>query len=49
MLGLIAALVFRHFNHERNYKACRKGTIYGFVTLGVILLIFLILLLLVVI
>lgn len=49
VLGLIAALVFRHFNHERNYKACKKGTIYGFVTLGVILLIFLILLLLVVI
>ncbi len=49
VLGLIAALVFKHFNHVRNYKACKKGTIYGFVTLGVILLIFLILLLLVVI
>ena len=32
ILGLIAAGVFRHFNHIRNYKACKKGAIAGIVT-----------------
>ncbi len=49
VLGIIAALVFKHFKHLRNYKACRKGALIGFATIGVILLIFLLFLLLVVI
>ena len=32
LLGLIAAVVFRKFNHIRNYKACKKGAIAGLVT-----------------
>ena len=46
LLGLIGALIFRHFNHFRNYKSCMKGTVIGFIVLGVILAIFLLLLLL---
>lgn len=49
VLGLIAALVFRHFKHYRNYKACKKGTIAGFAVLGIILALFLFFLILVVI
>lgn len=45
LLGLIAAVVFRKFNYIRNYKACRKGALIGFVTIGVIILLFLLLLL----
>ncbi len=44
ILGIIGALIFRHFNYIRNYKACWKGAIIGLVTLAVILVIFLILL-----
>ena len=47
--GLIAALVLKHFRYIRNYKACKKGAIAGFITLGVIVLLFLLLLLLAVI
>lgn len=47
LLGIIAGLLFKKHNHIRNYKACRKGAIIGFITLGVILAIFLILLLMV--
>ena len=46
ILGLIGALVFRHFHHFRNYKACMKGTVIGFILIGAILAIFLLLLLL---
>ena len=49
VLGLIAAFVFRKFNYMRNYKACKKGAIIGFIVIGVILLLFLLLLLLAVI
>ena len=49
ILGLIAGAVFRKFNYIRNYKMCRKGAIIGFITIGVILAIFLLLLLLAVI
>ncbi len=49
LLGLIGGLIFRHYNHFRNYKACMKGTVIGFITIGVILAIFLLLLLFVVI
>ncbi len=47
VLGLIATLVFKHYKHFRNSKMCKKGTIAGFVVLGVLLAIFLLLLLLV--
>ena len=40
ILGLIAAGVFRHFHHIRNYKACKKGAIAGLITLVVIILFF---------
>ncbi len=49
IFGAIAALIFKHIHYYRNYKACKKGAKYGFITIGVILAIFLILLLLVVI
>ncbi len=47
VLGLIATLVFKHYKHFRNSKMCKKGTIAGFVVLGVLLAFFLLLLLLV--
>ncbi len=47
-LGLIAMLIFNKFNHKRNARACKKGAIYGLVTIGVILAIFAILLAMVV-
>ena len=40
LLGLIGAVVFRKFNHIRNYKACKKGALIGLATLGVILAFF---------
>ncbi|MGN0164876.1 MAG: ATP-binding cassette domain-containing protein [Lachnospiraceae bacterium] len=49
VFGLIAAVIFKHHNYIRNYKACRKGAIAGFITFGVIIALFLILLLLMVI
>ncbi len=49
VFGIIAAFVYKHFNYIRNYKACKKGAIAGFVTIGVLILLFLLLLLLVVI
>ena len=48
LLGLAGALLFKKFHHMRNYKACRKGAIAGFIFLAVILAIFLLLLLLMV-
>ena len=44
ILGLIAAFLFKKFHHTRNYKQCRKGAIAGFVLIGVVLAIFLLLL-----
>ena len=40
ILGLIAAGIFRHFHHIRNYRACKKGAIAGLITLAVIVLFF---------
>ena len=47
--GLIAAFIFRKINHIRNYRACKRGAIAGLITLGVIVVIFLLLILLAVI
>ena len=41
--GLIAAFIFKRINYIRNYKACKKGAIAGLITLGVIIVIFLLL------
>lgn len=49
VFGIIAAFVFKHFNYIRNYKACKKGAIAGFVTIAVLILLLLLLLLLVII
>lgn len=49
ILGLPAAYIFKAHNYIRNFKMCKKGAIAGFITLGVIIVIFLILLLLAVI
>lgn len=49
VLGLIAGFVFRHFHYMRNYKMCKKGAIIGFLVLGVILALFLLLIILAVI
>ena len=40
LLGLIAAVVFRKFNHIRNYKACKKGAIIGLCTFAAVILFF---------
>ena len=40
LLGLIAAVVFRKFNHIRNYKACKKGALIGLATIGAIIIFF---------
>ena len=45
ILGLIAAGVFRHFNHIRNYKACRKGAVIGLITFAAIIAFFALMLL----
>ena len=44
LLGLAGMLLFRHFHHFRNYRACKKGTIAGFAVIGIILAAFLLLL-----
>jgi len=49
VIGIIAAQVFKKKRYYRNYKACRKGAIIGFVLIGIILVLFLLLLLLAVI
>lgn len=45
ILGLPAAYIFKSHNYIRNFRACRKGSVAGFITIGAILLLFLILLL----
>ena len=45
ILGIIGALLFKRFKHFRNYKACRKGALIGFGTIGAIIVLFLIFLL----
>lgn len=49
ILGIIAAMLFKHFHHFRNYKACKKGAVMGFIALAIILAIFALLLVLAVI
>ena len=49
LLGLIAGFVFRHFNHIRNYKACKKGALIGFAVIGAVVLLFCLMLVLAVI
>ena len=46
LLGLIGAVIYRKRNYIRNYKACKKGAVIGFITLGVILAIFVLLIVL---
>ena len=46
LLGLIGGLVFKKFKHIRNYKACLKGAIAGFITFAAIIAIFCLLLVL---
>ncbi len=43
ILGIIAAPIFRKHNHIRNYKACKKGAIAGFIFIGVLIVLFLLL------
>ena len=45
ILGIIAAVAFRSKNYIRNYKACKKGAIIGFIVLGIIIVAFFLLLL----
>jgi len=49
LLGLIAAVVFRKFNHIRNYKACKKGALIGLATFAAVILFFVLMLILAVI
>lgn len=49
IFGVIAAFAFKHYNYIRNYKACKKGAIAGFVTIVVLILLLLLLILLAVI
>ena len=49
LLGLIAAAVFRRFNHIRNYKACLKGALIGFAAFAAVILFFALMLVLAVI
>lgn len=49
ILGLPAALILKKRNYIRNYKMLKKGAIAGFITIGAIILLFLLLLLLAVI
>ncbi|MCD8327123.1 MAG: ATP-binding cassette domain-containing protein [Lachnospiraceae bacterium] len=45
ILGLIAAFLFRKKNYMRNYHACLKGAIYGFITWAVLIILLLLLML----
>jgi len=45
LLGLIGGLIFRKFNHIRNYKACKKGAIAGIITFVAIIAFFALMLL----
>ena len=46
ILGLIAGLIFKHFKHIRNFKACRKGALIGLGVIGALIALYLLLLLL---
>lgn len=45
IFGLIGWLLFKHFKYYRNYKACKKGTLWGLGILGGIIVLYLLLLL----
>ena len=45
VFGIIGGLIFKKFKHIRNFKACMKGAIAGFCTIGAIALLFALLLL----
>jgi len=45
IFGLIGGFIFKKFKHMRNFKACLKGAIAGFCTIGAIALLFALLLL----
>ena len=45
LLGLLGGLVFKKFNHIRNYKACLKGALIGFGVIGAVILFFALMLL----
>lgn len=38
--GIIAAYIFKKHNYIKNLRACKKGAIAGFITIGAILLLF---------
>ena len=40
VFGLIGGFIFKKFKHIRNYKACKKGAIAGFATIGGIVALF---------
>ena len=44
VLGIIAALVFKKIRYYRNYRACKKGAVIGFITIAAIIVFFLLLL-----
>ena len=46
LLGLIGGLIFKKFNHIRNYKACKKGAIIGIITFAAVVAFFALMLLL---
>ena len=45
LLGLLGGLVFKKFNHIRNFKACLKGALIGLAVIGVVILFFALMLL----
>ncbi len=45
VFGIIGAYIFKSHNYIKNFKACKKGSIIGFITIGALVLLFLILLL----
>ena len=45
LLGLIGGLVFKKFNHIRNYKACMKGAVAGLIVIAVVIAFFALMLL----
>ncbi|MGN0167374.1 MAG: ATP-binding cassette domain-containing protein [Acetatifactor sp.] len=49
IVGLIVAAIFKSKRYYRNYNACKRGAVAGFIFIGVILLLFLLFLLLAVI
>lgn len=40
VIGIVGWKLFKKFNYMRNYKACKKGSIIGFITRGAIVALF---------